>query len=159
MTTLCSLEFNKMSKANVSSVACYFSVGSAQVLAERSQISGASMSSTPCRGDSVQDTPPACGQAACSSASPGSQRPSPKHHDHILALACRHSASPLHPLHHQVGSESLPRQTPPSQLSFALWRTCCWPCWSVQAHTSATIAAESLGQVFPRHRLFALGKL
>lgn len=87
------------------------------------------------------------------------QRPSPKHHDHILALACRHSASPLHPLHHQVGSVSLPRQTLPSQLSFALWRTCCWPCWPVQAHTSATIAAESLGQVFPRHRLFALGKL
>lgn len=64
MTTLCSFNFNKMFDANVYSVACYFLVGSAQMLVEISQISGAHMSPTPCRGDSVLDTPSACSWAA-----------------------------------------------------------------------------------------------
>lgn len=99
MTALCSFDFNKMFDANVYSVACYFLVGSAQMLTEIPQISGAHMSPTLCTGESVLDTPSVCSWAACSSASPQSQKPSPEHHEHILALVTVIAPHPAPPLH------------------------------------------------------------
>lgn len=116
MTTLCSFDFNKMFDANVYSVACYFSVGSAQMLAEISQISGAHMSPTPCRGDSMLDTPSACSWAACSSAS---TQPLPSTMNTSWPWL-PHPAPPLHyrgiDYQHRVGSVSLPLCMPHSQL-------------------------------------------
>lgn len=99
MTALCSFDFNKMFDANVYSVTCYFLVESAQMLTEIPQISGAHMSPTPYTGDSVLDTLSACSWAACSSASPQSQKPSPVHHEHILALVTVIAPHPAPPLH------------------------------------------------------------